>query len=98
MQVPDEVVEIQPAFALRYRDIGTTDGSARIAILVCEPLEDAGFVNAFSTRLGGVSPLPSNSLNLADFKGDQKENVSENRRRFLEAIGAGQSELVTARQ
>jgi purine-nucleoside/S-methyl-5'-thioadenosine phosphorylase / adenosine deaminase len=98
MQEPGEVVEIEPAFAVRERDIATSDGSARVAILVCEPLEQAGFVNAFSTRLGGVSPLPSNSLNLADFKGDQKENVSENRRRFLEAIGAGQSPLITARQ
>jgi len=77
MQEPNEVVEIEPAFAVREREIKTTNGSARVAVLVCEPLEQAGFVNAFSTRLGGVSPLPSNSLNLADFKGDQKENVSE---------------------
>lgn len=98
MQEPDEVFEIEPAFVMRERDIQTTEGSVRVAILVCEPLEQAGFVNAFSTRVGGVSPLPSNSLNLADFKGDQKENVSENRRRFLEAIGAGQSQVITARQ
>lgn len=98
MQEPDEVVEIEPAFEMRERDIRTADGTVRVAILVCDPLEDAGFVNAFSTRCGGVSPLPSNSLNLADFKGDLKENVSENRRRFLEAIGAGQSRIITARQ
>lgn len=98
MQEPDEVVEVEPAFTMREREVETTDGKARVAVLVCEPLEQAGFVNAFSTRLGGVSPLPSNSLNLADFKGDQKDNVSENRRRFLEATGAGQSQIVTARQ
>jgi YfiH family protein len=98
MLAPDEVVEIGPAFVMRERDIQTTTGSVRVAVLVCEPLEQAGFLNAFSTRLGGVSPLPSNALNLAGFKGDQKENVAENRRRFLEAIGAGNSQLVTARQ
>ena len=32
-----------------------SSGSARVDS-VCEPLEDAGCVNAFSTRLGGVSP------------------------------------------
>lgn len=98
MQEADEVVEVEPAFAMRERDIETTDGSVRVAILVCEPLDQAGFVNAFSTRLGGVSPLPLNSLNLADFKGDQKENVSENRRRFMRAMGAGQAQIITARQ
>ena len=51
--------------------------------LICEPLEDDGFANAFSTRLGGVSPMPSNSLNLAGFNEDDAENIYENRRRFL---------------
>ena len=51
--------------------------------LICEPLEDDGFANAFSTRLGGVSPMPENSLNLAGFNEDDPENIYENRRRFL---------------
>lgn len=51
--------------------------------LVCAPLEADGFANAFSTRLGGVSPLPENSLNLAGFNEDEAENIYENRRRFL---------------
>src|SRR4029077_1866414 len=83
---------------MRERDVATTDGNVRIATLVCEPLEQAGFVNAFSTRLGGVSPLPSNSLSLAYFKGDDKDNVAENRRRFLKAIGAERGRIITARQ
>lgn len=98
MQEPIEVAGLEPAFALREREIETRDGSVRVTILVCEPLEEAGFVNAFSSRLGGVSPLPSNSLNLAGFKGDREENVSENRRRFLVAVGAEQTQIVTARQ
>src|SRR5688572_16946694 len=51
--------------------------------LVCTRLEKAGFSNAFSTRLGGVSPMPSNDLNLAGFDDDPAENIYENRRRFL---------------
>ena len=98
MQEPIEELAAELAFVMREREIGTTDGKVRIAALVCEPLEQAGFVNAFSTRLGGVSLLPSNSLSLAYFKGDQKENVAENRRRFIRAIGAEQAQLVTARQ
>lgn len=51
--------------------------------LVCAPLEQDGFTNAFSTRLGGVSPMPQCSLNLAGFNEDGAENIYENRRRFL---------------
>ncbi|HEV2829509.1 MAG TPA: peptidoglycan editing factor PgeF [Pyrinomonadaceae bacterium] len=51
--------------------------------LICAPLEDAGFVNGFSTRVGGVSPMPENALNLAGFNEDTAENILENRRRFL---------------
>jgi YfiH family protein len=54
-----------------------------VQALICEPLERAGFANAFSTRLGGVSPMPGNSLNLAGFNEDAAENIYENRRRFL---------------
>ncbi len=46
-------------------------------------LETDGFPNAFSTRLGGVSPFPRDALNLAGFNEDEAENIYENRRRFL---------------
>lgn len=69
-----------------------------IQLIVCEPIERLGFKNAFSTRVGGVSPLPENSLSLGNFSQDERENVTENRRRFLEALGAGYWPLVTARQ
>ncbi len=51
--------------------------------LVCEPLEQARFVNGFSTRGGGTSAMPELSLNLAGFNEDAAENILENRRRFL---------------
>ena len=58
-----------------------------VKVLVCRPLEAAGFVNGFSTRLGGVSAFPENSLNLAGYDEDSAENIAENRRRFLEVFG-----------
>lgn len=69
-----------------------------IQLIVCEPIERLGFKNAFSTRVGGVSPLPADSLSLGNFSRDERENVIENRRRFLEALDAGDWPLVTARQ
>jgi len=54
-----------------------------VRALVCDPLETDGFTNAFSTRLGGVSPMLENSLNLAGFNEDDAQNIYENRRRFL---------------
>src|SRR6266852_4350136 len=56
-------------------------GSVRA--LICAPLEQDGFTNGFSTRGGGVSPMPQDSLNLAGFNEDDAENIYENRRRFL---------------
>ena len=74
-----------------------------VKVLVCKALEDAGFANGFSTRLGGVSTLETihndladtagvsdtsqavagTELNLAGFNEDSRENIYENRRRFL---------------
>ena len=54
-----------------------------VRALVCAPLEEDGFVNGFSTRLGGVSDMPANALSLAGFHDDAAENILENRRRFL---------------
>lgn len=69
-----------------------------IQLLVCEPLERLGFKNAFSTRLGGVSSLPENSLSLGNFSHDERANVIENRRRFQAALGADNWPMVTAKQ
>ncbi|MBA4121423.1 MAG: peptidoglycan editing factor PgeF [Acidobacteria bacterium] len=58
-----------------------------VKILVCRRLEEKGFANGFSTRLGGVSPFPENSLNLSGVDIDSAENLAENRKRFLEIFG-----------
>jgi len=75
-----------------FRNIGG------LRLLVCDPLERIGFKNAFSTRLGGVSLLPVDALSLGNFRQDERENVIENRRRFLAALDAADWTLVTAKQ
>ena len=60
-----------------------------VKVLSSRALDDAGFVNGFSTRLGGVSDFPSGDLNLAGFNEDLAENIYENRRRFLAVFGGG---------
>ncbi|MGD9563467.1 MAG: peptidoglycan editing factor PgeF [Pyrinomonadaceae bacterium] len=85
---------------------------ASVRVLVCRPLEEAGFTNGFSTRLGGVSDITGGTdasvaarsgadiagdLNLAGFDEDSAENIRENRRRFLLALD-GRYQLTTVWQ
>ncbi|HKX30882.1 MAG TPA: peptidoglycan editing factor PgeF [Blastocatellia bacterium] len=78
-----------------------------LQLIICRPLAESGFTNAFSTRFGGVSPLPDSALDLGNARAGDQEQVGENRRRFIHALGAlgaleipGDSDwqLVTARQ
>lgn len=58
----------------------------------------AGVSHGFSTRQGGVSPAPWDSLNLGPGRGDRIENVVENYRRFGECVGADPGRSVLAVQ
>ena len=58
----------------------------------------AGAAHGFSTRLGGVSPAPWDSLNLGSSRGDLEANVAENFRRFCAAAGADPAALVKNHQ
>jgi YfiH family protein len=53
---------------------------------------------AFSTRLGGVSEAPFDSLNLGLLTDDDAETVAENRRRLATALGFEPEQVVFARQ
>lgn len=78
--MPMEMITTDPALeraGFRWRE------SENVLALACAPLEAEGFANAFSTRLGGCSPMPEGALNLAGFADDAAENIYENRRRFL---------------
>ena len=57
-----------------------------------------GACAAFSTRLGGVSEPPFDSLNLGLLTDDAEENVIENRRRVAATLGFEPDQIVFARQ
>jgi YfiH family protein len=57
-----------------------------------------GAAAAFSTRVGGLSEPPFDSLNLGVLTGDTERSVSENRRRLAAALGFGADQIVFARQ
>ncbi|QNL44758.1 peptidoglycan editing factor PgeF [Oscillibacter hominis] len=64
------------------------------------PLLDrcGGVAHGFSTRLGGVSVPPWDSLNLGVGRGDDMDHVLENYRRFCGAIGVDAGRTVLSRQ
>ncbi len=82
----------------------TRDGDADVAgaigadlPLLRSPLIAPPFSHGFSTRAGGVSAAPFDTLNLGARWGDLPANVAENRSRLLRASGIG-GPLYVARQ
>jgi len=76
-----------------FREVGG------LKYLYFSEMEKLGWVmHAFTTKRGGVSPLPANALNLSYIRGDSRENVQLNRRRLLQALEIGSCRLVTLRQ
>jgi YfiH family protein len=92
----DKIIEPLPDKTLAESGFSWREKNG-VKVLVCRALENAGFANGFSTRLGGVSPFPENDLNLAGFDEDSAENIYENRRRFLDVFD-GDYRLATAWQ
>jgi polyphenol oxidase len=72
-------------------------------VYYCSPrLAEAGVPHAFSTRLGGVSPAPFESLNLGSTisptLSDDPTNVRENYRRLLTDLGCDDRQWVYVHQ
>ncbi len=71
------------------------------ALLYRRPAVFAPFAEltvAESTRHGGVSPVPFESLNLGLNTADDPAHVAENRRRFFGALGADVNQVASAHQ
>src|SRR5690349_10547958 len=62
------------------------------------PQRPSGATLAFTTRAGGVSPAPFDTLNLGRSTADAPERVAENRRRVLRALELDPDRLATAGQ
>ena len=60
--------------------------------------DNIGTVHGFTTRIGGVSEAPFDSLNLGLHRGDDPENVAENRRLLASALGFDLNKLVLTHQ
>jgi len=60
--------------------------------------KEQGAIALFSSRMGGCSETPYNSLNLALHVGDDAERVLKNRRRFLGLWGCDAEQLVCCEQ
>ena len=58
----------------------------------------AALPHGFSTRHGGVSPAPWDSLNLGPSRGDDPGNVRENFRRFCAVLGTDPEKAVLSQQ
>lgn len=71
---------------------------ADLGVVGLEHLRAMG-VDAFvTTRFGGVSPAPYDTLNLGDHVGDDPSRVEENRRRVAAALDLAPSQLAISRQ
>jgi YfiH family protein len=58
-----------------------------LELLTAPGFSGEGVLHAFTTRAGGVSAGPFDSLNLSWSRGDDKARVEANRRRVSEALG-----------
>jgi hypothetical protein len=75
----------------------TLDRSARVP--VWRPTSpDPACVLAFSTRLGGLSEPPADTLDLGPSSAHPAETVAENRRRLLQSLALDPASLATAGQ
>lgn len=79
------------AFKLNYK--------GKLAYLTIPSFEETELVqHGFSTRLGGVSQLPYQSLNLGFKREENRANVIENYRLFCDALGINPENLVASDQ
>lgn len=69
-----------------------------VSFFACTHPAWTGVAHGFSTRQGGVSPPPWDSLNLGANRGDTPGNVRENFSRFCTAVGADPASLVKNHQ
>ena len=69
-----------------------------VPFYACTDPRWSGAPHGFSTRLGGVSPAPWDSLNLGAGRGDDPARVGENFRRFCRAVGTDAHALVKNHQ
>ena len=81
-----------------WRTYPASPGGTPGAYLTVPALERAGIHVAFTTRHGGRSAEPFDSLNLSYASGDDPASVRHNRQRVLTSLGAERAAWTGARQ
>lgn len=69
-----------------------------VVFLTFPKLTEAGVVHGFSTRMGGVSEGEFSTMNFSFNRGDDRDKVIENYRRFANALGFNHEDLVLSAQ
>ncbi len=69
-----------------------------ISYITFDLFQNHPLIAAVSTRIGGVSEAPFDSLNMGLHVGDDPAAVQENRRRFFQVLGSDASRLICANQ
>lgn len=70
-----------------------------ITLLTVTAFSDTGLVShGFTSRTGGVSPVPYQSLNMGFTVNDEHDNVIRNRQRVADGLGFPLEDLVAAKQ
>jgi len=71
----------------------------QLKYLKCSIIDNSNLtINAFTTRLGGVSKYPFDSLNLSYNVNDKENFVIENRKIILDVLGINYQKVVSAQQ
>ncbi len=86
----DDVPPLLPGWRWASRD--------GLPLLLAAPLDALGVPHAFTTRMGGASAPPFDTLNLSRGVGDAPAAVAGNRARVIEALGRTLDDHVEATQ
>lgn len=81
-----------------YNDTVQRENRDGVIFYSSELLTSGGIINGVSTRHGGVSAAPFNTLNLSHVVGDDAENVRENHARLFSALNVNSAHVVQASQ
>jgi polyphenol oxidase len=77
---------------------GSVERRGALEVLRVAGFDELGADVIVTTRVGGVSAPPYETLNLGDHVGDEPDAVRENRRRLASAMGVDLVDLAIARQ
>ncbi len=81
------------------QEMMTAQDTGGVCILQFDALDKTGLVrHAFSTRIGGISEAPFDTMNFTTARGDNPDHVMENYRRMADALGVDLNRMVLSWQ